>query len=109
MRSQIIIVFTLSVLAAASFSMPAGADTYSPFCEAPIAQCVSHDMSPNHPSPGRQLYSHSRCHGLLGELTRRFTLVSRHVTTDPESVDNLARLIHEYAYFCPRPVTQETR
>lgn len=79
----------------------AQADTYAPYCEAPIPQCASDDQTPHGGQRSFQLYPDSRCHALATLVTHGLTLVVRQVASDPHYVVAIASLLHELAHACP--------
>ena len=77
------------------------ADSYPPFCEAPILQCASADRLPHGGETSFQLYPSQRCIALINEVTTGLTLVVRQVASDPAYVTKVALKLHDIAHFCP--------
>lgn len=97
---------TLAAAALGSIAT-AQADTYAPYCEAPIAQCASDDQTPHGGHWSFQLYPNSRCHTLISLVTHGLTLVVRQVAADPHYVAAIALLLHELAHACPHIYVSE--
>lgn len=77
------------------------ADTYAPFCEAPIQQCANEDRGPHDSGGSIQLYPHWRCAELSWEITVGLTGVVLEQTSDPHAISRVAAMLHEVAHHCP--------
>ena len=76
------------------------ADTYAPFCEAPIQQCASEDRGPHGTGGAIQLYPRILCDSLIQEATAVLTAVLHEGAGDPYSVNRIAKLLHTIAHHC---------
>ena len=98
MRGLVIVLVLAAVFVAAA---AVSADTYAPFCEAPIQQCASRDGGPHGNGGYVQLYPHWRCAALFSDITIGLTLVVLEQTGDPHIVSRIAATLHEVAHYCP--------
>jgi len=96
-RFAICFALTAALVAVATVS----ADTYPPFCEAPILQCANEDPGPHNDGGVVQLYPDWRCVALARQITDGLISVVLHQTSDPHVISMVAAMLHEVAHHCP--------
>ncbi len=98
-----VLAISLSLMAVFIAAAAVSADSYAPFCEAPIQQCASEDRGPHGSGDSIQLHPQSRCVELRRDVTAGLTSVVYGDTSDPHVVFRVAELMHNIAHFCPVP------
>ncbi len=79
----------------------ASADTYAPFCEAPIQQCASEDQRSGDGQQPIQLYSSARCNAMAEAAIAKLSSIVVGIESDPHNVASGALILKEVAVYCP--------